>query len=213
MKKYTARDNEHYTACVAANSRYFLYAYQSSLTKILFLVLLYFMAAPTTNAQGIGIGIIIPDSSSILEVKASNKGMLIPRTSTASRVAIAKPAKGLLIFDTTTSSFWFYKDTSWANLSINTTSLGIPTPGDYDNDGKADVSVYYPAEKKWVVKLSSNGTLSSYTFSITNTNVIPVPADYDGDGKTDMSVYDNNTKKWIIRKSSDLTILTVTIDF
>jgi hypothetical protein len=172
-------------------------------------MLYFFMATQTTKAQGIGIGTNNPDSSAILEIKASNKGLLVPRTSMTSRTSIVKPSKGLLLYDTTTSSFWFYQDTAWANLSINTSNLGIPTPSDYDNDGKADLSIYYPSEKKWVVRLSSDESLTTYIFTITNINVIPVPADYDGDGKPDMSLYDYSGKKWIIKRSVDGTILTI----
>ncbi len=47
-----------------------------------------------------------PDASATLEVTggaANNKGLLLPRLTTAQRNAIANPAKGLLIFNTTTN--------------------------------------------------------------------------------------------------------------
>lgn len=104
----------------------------------------------------------------------------MPRTSTASRLSIINPVKGLMMYDTTTSSFWFYQDTAWANVSIDKTLAGIPTPGDYDGDGKADLSVYYPAEKKWVVRKSLTMDTTTFIFNIPNTKLVPVPADYDG---------------------------------
>ena len=51
-------------------------------------------------AQNIGIGTNTPNASALLEIKANNKGLLIPRTSTSSRTAIDAPAKGLLVYDT-----------------------------------------------------------------------------------------------------------------
>lgn len=46
-----------------------------------------------------------PDASATLEVTGgagNNKGLLLPRLTTAQRNAITMPAKGLLIFNTTT---------------------------------------------------------------------------------------------------------------
>ena len=67
-------------------------------------------------AQSIGIGTTTPNASSILELKASNKGLLIPRTSTASRTSIVSPAKGLMVYDTTTNSFWYHSGIAWTQI-------------------------------------------------------------------------------------------------
>jgi hypothetical protein len=56
-------------------------------------------------------------ASSMLDVKSTNKGMLIPRMTTAQRTAIASPAKGLLVFDNDTGDFWFYNGTAWVSLT------------------------------------------------------------------------------------------------
>lgn len=45
-----------------------------------------------------------PAPSAILDVKSTDKGVLIPRMSTAQRTAIATPARGLLVFDNSTDS-------------------------------------------------------------------------------------------------------------
>ena len=65
------------------------------------------------------------NASAILEIKASNKGLLIPRTSTATRAAIVNPAKGLIIYDTTTSSFWFNNGVSWKEISVGSNGWKI----------------------------------------------------------------------------------------
>src|SRR6185436_504730 len=66
--------------------------------------------------QNIGINTNTPHATAALEIKASDKGMLIPRTSTISRTAIVNPAKGLILYDTTSSSFWFYNGAQWQEL-------------------------------------------------------------------------------------------------
>lgn len=59
-------------------------------------------------------------ASAMLDVKSTDKGILIPRMTTAQRTAIAGLVKGLLVFDNTTNSFWFYNETSWVELNGNT---------------------------------------------------------------------------------------------
>ena len=50
-------------------------------------------------AQTVGIGTSAPDTSAALDVTHAAKGLLIPRMITNSVLAIPKPAKGLLVFD------------------------------------------------------------------------------------------------------------------
>gem|GEM_PF-6651809 len=60
----------------------------------------------------------LPDPNAIPDIKSANKGILIPRTSSATRQAM--PAtKGLLVYDTTTNSFWFNNGTAWRALYSN----------------------------------------------------------------------------------------------
>jgi trimeric autotransporter adhesin len=76
-------------------------------------------------AQSVGINNGTPHASAILDIKSNTKGLLIPRTSTISRLAIVNPAKGLMLYDTTTSSFWFHNDSAWAQLSITNNSWNL----------------------------------------------------------------------------------------
>jgi hypothetical protein len=66
-------------------------------------------------AQNIGISNNggIPHNSAILDVQSSTKGFLMPRTSSITRKSIVSPATGLLLYDTTTSSFWHYNGILW----------------------------------------------------------------------------------------------------
>lgn len=55
------------------------------------------------NAQAVSINLdgSNPDPSSILDVKSTNKGMLLPRLNTTERDGIMNPATGLIIYNTT----------------------------------------------------------------------------------------------------------------
>jgi hypothetical protein len=65
----------------------------------------------------------------------------------------------------------------------------IPTPGDYDGDGKTDFATYHlaPSGGTWIVASSQSGATGELQWgSVTD---IPVPADFDGDGRTDYAVF------------------------
>ena len=76
-------------------------------------------------AQNVGINTTMPDASAVLDIKANNKGILIPRTSTVSRTAIVSPAKGLMIYDTSTNSFWYHDGMLWVETGITKNEWGI----------------------------------------------------------------------------------------
>ena len=60
-------------------------------------------------AQNVGIGTQKPHQSGILDIESHDKGVLVPRMSSAEMGAIPQPAQGLLVFKQTTSSFWYFK--------------------------------------------------------------------------------------------------------
>ena len=93
--------------------------------KILFILLLLAVYCINVHAQNVGIGTATPDASAMLDIKASGKGLLIPRTSTVSRITIASPAKGLLVYDTTTSSFWYHNGTIWVEFGAAANAWGL----------------------------------------------------------------------------------------
>ncbi|MHA4812408.1 tail fiber domain-containing protein [Flavitalea flava] len=75
-------------------------------------------------AQNIGINETgaVPDASAILDVSATNKGMLVPRMTSLQRTAIATPATGLQVYDTDAKSFWYYNGTAWIELSTGSST-------------------------------------------------------------------------------------------
>ena len=114
------------------------------------------------KAQNVGIGTTSPNANAALEISSSNKGLLIPRTSTASRTAIVAPPKGLMVYDSSFSAFYFFDGGRWLSVgeknydsavidyssqASNSVSLPITTNSDinltgssgfiYDNGGAA----------------------------------------------------------------------------
>ena len=66
------------------------------------------------KAQSLGLNNASPDNSSILDAAATDRGILIPRMTTAQRIAIVSPAKSLLVFDTSINLFYYNAGTSAA---------------------------------------------------------------------------------------------------
>jgi hypothetical protein len=79
-------------------------------------IFLFVSIASSAQTDNMGIGTLTPDTSARLEVSANNKGFLTPRMTSADRNAISNPAEGLLVYDLSTSSFWYFKSGNWTEL-------------------------------------------------------------------------------------------------
>ncbi len=82
------------------------------------------------SQNNVGIGTNTPDASSILEVQSTTQGVLVPRMTTAQRLAITTPANGLLVYDTNFDCFFYYiaATTTWQNMCTSTSSTGPTGP-------------------------------------------------------------------------------------
>lgn len=101
--------------------------------KQLNLVVFFLLLTPAfAHAQAIAVNTDAsnPDPSAILDVKSTNKGVLVPRMDKAQRELIDTPATGLLVFDTGLGSFWFYDGTAWTNLIAGFSTFIADTDGD-----------------------------------------------------------------------------------
>jgi hypothetical protein len=81
----------------------------------------------TYNTSGnVGIGTTSPNTSAILDVSSTTKGILIPKMTASQKNAISSPATGLLIFQTDApTDFYYYNGSSWTSLTEpNWTSAG-----------------------------------------------------------------------------------------
>jgi hypothetical protein len=85
--------------------------------RILFsIAVLFFVSSAFSQTVGVGVNTdgSSPDASSILDVKSTDKGILIPRMTAAQRGAIASPATGLMVYQTdATAGFYYYDGTAW----------------------------------------------------------------------------------------------------
>lgn len=138
--------------------------------KKLLLPLLLF---PFIAFSQLGIGTVLPNTSSQLDVVATDKGILVPRVSlkgTTDKTTIANGnVNSLLVFNTAISTdivpgYYYWFNNKWNKLKAPETGTGAPTssglPGDIYvelNTGK----VYVYNGTAWVTSISQNETLTS----------------------------------------------------
>jgi hypothetical protein len=63
----------------------------------------------------------LPAASAMLDITSTTSGLLIPRMTSAQKTAIAAPATGLIVYDTTLNAFWYYNGTAWVPLLSSAT--------------------------------------------------------------------------------------------
>jgi len=115
------------------------------------------------------------DPSSMLDVKSTDGGVLIPRMSSTQRAAITSPAKGLLVFDNTSNTFWYYKTgTGWTEINgAAGTGFGVTNSGSVAFNGSG---VYTPA---WPTELYDDGNnFASNIFTAPQAGVYQFTASY-----------------------------------
>jgi len=111
-----------------------------------FLLLGAFFTNATFFAQ-VGIGTVNPNSKAMLDVSSTEKGLLMPRMTTAQRVAIFPAtdatSAGMRVFDTTTKTFWYYDGTQWIEDAKLTSEPWFDGTTDLAATATSD-SIYFP---------------------------------------------------------------------
>lgn len=97
----------------------------------------------------VGVGAVVSEASAIMELTSTTKGFLPPRMTTVQRDAIASPAEGLLIWNTTQLAYNYFDGAGWRILAQNlgaltktvsvtalsaTASVNIGSPGGFTDD-------------------------------------------------------------------------------
>jgi hypothetical protein len=74
------------------------------------------------------------NASAMLDVKSTSKGVLLPRMTSAERIAIASPATGLEMYDTNLNQFYYYNGSVWTGLATGANYWADAGGGDIFNN-------------------------------------------------------------------------------
>ena len=158
-------------------------------------------------------------------VQDGGAGWFGPLTQPIAVVVANKAALGCLDYNNdgiTDIATWRSTDVKWrldynldgtADLTkqFYNSSSHIPTPADYDGDGKADLSVFHPAASaRFYIDFDGNGFPDYSWFPLGGFNAVPTPGDYNGDGQSDPASFNKSTGAWSFdidhNGDTDLTI-------
>jgi hypothetical protein len=136
-----------------------------------FLLFIFLLTPLFIDAQ-VGIGTVDPHPSALLELVSNSEGLLVPRMTSAERDLIVAPAVGLLIYNTTTSSFNYFdidwKDYSTFSKNYNANITGDITTSLATNEIVTGMSIAPPFAGKYKVTFNSyynNAPISTGPFS------------------------------------------------
>lgn len=102
------------------------------------------------------------DASAMLDVKSTEKGMLLPRMSAAERDLITSPATGLLVFVTDDNNFYFFDGASWEQFSGGTDNDWIVNGNNMVSSVSGNVGIGNPNP---TAKLDVAGTVKGTNFT------------------------------------------------
>jgi FG-GAP repeat len=109
-----------------------------SFAILFFSSFLFVALAPIKSvAQSVGINNNTPHTSAVLDAQSTDKGLLIPRMSTAQRNAIAGAAAGLLVFDLDKSTIYLYDGQKWQAMLFTNSDAANPPISRSVSDGLA----------------------------------------------------------------------------
>jgi len=109
--------------------------------SLLFVAIVFFISGSLSAQVAINTTGDEADPSAILDLQSTTKGFLVPRVTSAQRNLIGTTQSGLLVYDLTTESFWYYDNTQagWVDMGNGT---GVSSIDDLSDAASDDNSVF-----------------------------------------------------------------------
>ena len=128
--------------------------------------------------------------------------------------ATAAPPADIAVWRPSNGHWFVMGQTGSASTEVQWgSSSDIPTPGDFDGDGKTDLGVARPdataGQMNFYVSLSNGGYFNTQWGYNTD---FPTAADFDGDGLADVAVYRESDGNLYVIRSSDLGYMSVHVN-
>jgi hypothetical protein len=124
------------------------------------IIVLLALLTSTTYSQ-VGVNVAVPDTSAELEILSTNKGFIIPRMTQDQRTAIASPANGLMVFQTTAPiGLFYYNVSTWIQLSTWQLTGNTGTNNTTNKLGTTDLNpVILTTEGTEKMRIDANGNV------------------------------------------------------
>jgi hypothetical protein len=159
--------------------------------KLYFLIILFATTGSLSAQVGVNATNTPPNPKAILDVSSTDKGMLIPRMTTAQKNALPTPVPvGMMVYDISLNNFSYFNGSIWINVSGPSGSpWTVSDPNSYYNrTGNVGIGTTNPQEKLHVgggiraqslagvgtraVEVDANGTLSATAASMGFKNMV-----------------------------------------
>ncbi|HTJ48121.1 MAG TPA: hypothetical protein VL443_01610 [Cyclobacteriaceae bacterium] len=137
----------------------------------------------------VGVNNATPAASSVLDLTATDKGILIPRMTTTQRQAISSPDEALLVYDNTVKAFYYYSNSQW-----NTLDTWIKVTGGISYTGQVGVNISTPDASSTVDITSTSKGLLIPRMTTAQRQAITTPA-------TSLMVFDTNDSRFYFYNS------------
>ena len=93
--------------------------------------------------------------------------------------------------------------TAFANRLTSNPTFNPPVVGDWNNDGKDTIGMYWAELGQWEISnANSHGDPSTFFVSYDFPNSTPIVGDWDGDGDDTVGLFSRDTAQWRLRNSN-----------
>jgi hypothetical protein len=141
--------------------------------KIVFICFLLLSSIAGFSQNNVGIGTNAPDTNAILEMKATDKGVLIPRMNSIQRnnmsPVLGMNQKGLMVFDNDSTKFFYWDGIMWRTVGSGAQGpMGIANVQTHGISGAHQVVICGPSyvqipDLSLTITLVDTATLNIFT--------------------------------------------------
>jgi len=169
------------------------------------------------SSKSLSIGTSSTFNSAILNIESTSKGVLLPRMTSAQRVAVSPSETGNLLFDTDDNQFNFWDGSGWINLARTMFGSNDLAVADYDQVFvPMDQATFVSSTPSNILRIEtgndsflSNGSFEHETFDTgwvtSGTATFALETTDIWEGKNSISLFASGSQSAVLEQSKTLT--------